>query len=180
MSMNTINFIKSSSPAQHYSLRAWYRIAGAILIFTLLTLLLVSGWKIYRLYILRAHAKALKLKAEPFSSAFERKKKLEDEIIQTTKKIDQLKQLSAQHKQKYSFLKAIYNSCDNSTAISSIRLKNSIETITLFVPHISSAKSYIERLKKETGVDRLIITSFEPSTSNKHGYVVTISPLKRT
>jgi len=178
--MNTINFIKSSSPAQHYSLKVWYRIAGGTLLFTLLSLMLVSGWQIYRLYSLRSDVKTLKLKAKPFTPAFERKKKLEEEVIQTAKKIDQLKQLSAQNKQKYSFLKAICDSCDNSMAISSIRLKNSIEAITLYVPHISSAKSYIERLKKETGIERLLITSLEPSTSGKHGYVVSISPLKRT
>ena len=60
------------------------------MLFTLLSLMLVSGWQIYRLYSLRSDVKTLKLKAKPFTPAFERKKKLEEENENFQKKIENL------------------------------------------------------------------------------------------
>lgn len=178
--MRNINFIESTSPEQHHSLRQWYQITAAALLLLFLSISAFSGWQLYQLYSTRTQARMLQQRAAPFFPVFERKGKLEQEVTLMSKKTDQIKRLASRTKQQLSYLNAIHNTCAHSLSVKSVRLEESPEEIILSVPTITSATTCIEQLRKECGIDNLTIASLEPAVQQKSGFLISIQRTRKS
>lgn len=172
--MRNINFTQSATPESQVAIRRWYRITATLFLLLFLGIFAISVWQLYRLHRIRTEAGALEKRAAPFASALEHKGQLEQEIAKISKRADQIRRLAALNKQKLSFLSAFQKTCSAPLELKSVRLQDEPEEIIIFTPTIAAATTFIEQLRKESGIENLSIAALEPVDQLKNGLLISI------
>jgi len=171
--MHNINFINSASPKQQQSLLTWYRITLITLLFVITSLTIVTTWSLYQLFALRSQVQKLKNETAPFIPILKQKNELEKTLKTLSAKKEKIKKHSETTNQHYTLLKSLFKTCAPPLEINSLSIHNGFNQINIYSPDLPHATRFISNLKKETGIEKLIIASLEPDP-NQNGYVISI------